>query len=137
MNQKGPSKLKTAWPIMVRHESEKTAWPIMVRVRSTPDDSDYGTAGYDPPQMIVIVGRQEAIRIFIAYVAHKNMVVYQMDVKTAFLNGILCEEVYVSDPDRFIDQDNPNHVYKLNKALYGLKQAPRAWYDLLSLFILS
>ncbi|GJW59994.1 retrovirus-related pol polyprotein from transposon TNT 1-94 [Tanacetum coccineum] len=60
-----------------------------------------------------------------------------MDVKTAFLNGILHEEVYVSQPDRFVDQDNPNHVYKLKKALYGLKQAPRARYDLLSSFLLS
>ncbi|GKA69991.1 retrovirus-related pol polyprotein from transposon TNT 1-94, partial [Tanacetum coccineum] len=66
-----------------------------------------------------------------------NMIVYQMDVKTAFLNGILREEVYVSQPDGFVDQDNPNHVYKLKKALYGLKQAPRAWYDLLSKFLLS
>ncbi|GJU64184.1 retrovirus-related pol polyprotein from transposon TNT 1-94 [Tanacetum coccineum] len=66
-----------------------------------------------------------------------NMVVYRMDVKTAFLNGILREEVYVSQPDGFVDQDNPNHVYKLKKALYGLKQAPRAWYDLLSKFLLS
>ncbi|GJU22766.1 retrovirus-related pol polyprotein from transposon TNT 1-94 [Tanacetum coccineum] len=66
-----------------------------------------------------------------------NMIIYQMDVKTAFLNGILREEVYVSQPDGFVDQDNPNHVYKLKKALYGLKQAPRAWYDLLSKFLLS
>ncbi|GKB56531.1 retrovirus-related pol polyprotein from transposon TNT 1-94 [Tanacetum coccineum] len=57
--------------------------------------------------------------------------------KRAFLNGILREEVYVSQPDGFVDQDNPNHVYKLKKALYGLKQAPRAWYDLLSKFLLS
>nr|GEU29589.1 copia protein [Tanacetum cinerariifolium] len=56
-----------------------------------------------------------------------NMTVYQIDVKKAFLNGILREEVYVSQPDRFVDQDNPNHVYKLKKALYGLKQAPRTW----------
>nr|GEW54970.1 putative copia-type Pol polyprotein [Tanacetum cinerariifolium] len=70
--------------------------------------------------------RLEAIRIFLAYAAHKNMAVYQMDVKTAFLNGNLREEVYVSQPDAFVDQDNPNHVYKLKKALYGLKQAPRA-----------
>ncbi|GJU68703.1 retrovirus-related pol polyprotein from transposon TNT 1-94 [Tanacetum coccineum] len=63
-----------------------------------------------------------------------NMIVYQMDVKTAFLNGILREEVYVSQPDRFVDPDNPNHVYRLKKALYGLKQAPRAWYDLLLSF---
>ncbi|GKB94359.1 retrovirus-related pol polyprotein from transposon TNT 1-94 [Tanacetum coccineum] len=72
------------------------------------------------------VARLEAIRIFIAYVAHKNMKVYQMDVKTAFLNGILREEVYVSQPDGFVDQYNHNHVYKLKKSLYGLKQAPRA-----------
>nr|GEZ60346.1 retrovirus-related Pol polyprotein from transposon TNT 1-94 [Tanacetum cinerariifolium] len=83
------------------------------------------------------VARLEAIRIFLAYAVHKNVVVYQMDVKTAFLNGNLREEVYVSQPDGFVDQDNPNHVYKLKKALYGLKQAPRAWYDMLSSFLLS
>nr|GFB18178.1 uncharacterized mitochondrial protein AtMg00810-like [Tanacetum cinerariifolium] len=60
-----------------------------------------------------------------------------MDVKTAFLNGILREEVYVSQPDRFVDQDNPIYVYKLKKALYGLKQAPCAWYDMLSSFSIS
>nr|GFC26750.1 retrovirus-related Pol polyprotein from transposon TNT 1-94 [Tanacetum cinerariifolium] len=68
----------------------------------------------------------EAIRIFQAYAAQKNMIVYQMDMKTAFLNGNLREEVYVNQPDGFVDADNPNHVYKLNKSLYGLKQAPRA-----------
>nr|GFB01004.1 retrovirus-related Pol polyprotein from transposon TNT 1-94 [Tanacetum cinerariifolium] len=70
------------------------------------------------------VARLEAIRIFLAYAAHKNMVVYQMDVKTAFLNGNFWEDVYVSQSDGFVDPDNPNHVYKLKKALYGLKQAP-------------
>ncbi|GKB20318.1 retrovirus-related pol polyprotein from transposon TNT 1-94 [Tanacetum coccineum] len=75
--------------------------------------------------------------IFLAFAAHMNMIVYQMDVKMTFLNGILCEEVYVSQPDRFVDPNNPNHVYRLKKALYGLKQAPRAWYDLLSSFLLS
>ncbi|GJV13344.1 retrovirus-related pol polyprotein from transposon TNT 1-94 [Tanacetum coccineum] len=83
------------------------------------------------------VARLEAIRIFLAFAAHMNMVVYQMDVKTAFLNGNLREEVYVSQPDGFVDKDNPNHVYKLKKALYGLKQAPRAWYDMLSSFVIS
>ncbi|GKF63945.1 retrovirus-related pol polyprotein from transposon TNT 1-94, partial [Tanacetum coccineum] len=66
-----------------------------------------------------------------------NMVVYQMDVKTAFLNCNLREEVYVSQPDGFVDLDNPNHVYKLKKALYGLKQAPCAWYDMFSSFLIS
>ncbi|GJS94120.1 RNA-directed DNA polymerase, eukaryota, reverse transcriptase zinc-binding domain protein [Tanacetum coccineum] len=72
-----------------------------------------------------------------SYVAHMNMIVYQMDVKMTFLNGILREEVYVCQSNEFVDQDNPNHVYKLKKALYGLKQAPHAWYDLLSKFLLS
>nr|GEV89725.1 retrovirus-related Pol polyprotein from transposon TNT 1-94 [Tanacetum cinerariifolium] len=82
--------------------------------------------GIDFEESFAPVARLEAIWIFLAYAAHKNMVVYQMDVKTAFLNGNLREEVYVSQPDGFVDQDNPNHVYKLKKALYGLKQAPRA-----------
>ncbi|GKC36263.1 retrovirus-related pol polyprotein from transposon TNT 1-94 [Tanacetum coccineum] len=73
------------------------------------------------------VARIEAIHIFVAYATHKNMTIYQMDVKMAFLNGKLKEEVYVSQPGGFVDQDNPSHVYKLKKALYGLKQAPRAW----------
>ncbi|GJW37096.1 retrovirus-related pol polyprotein from transposon TNT 1-94 [Tanacetum coccineum] len=65
------------------------------------------------------------------------MIVYQMDVKTGFLNDVLREEVYVSQPEGFVDQDHPNYVYRLKKALYGLKQAPRAWYDMLSKFLLS
>nr|GEX87309.1 hypothetical protein [Tanacetum cinerariifolium] len=93
--------------------------------------------GIDFEESFAPVARLEAIRIFLAYAAHKNMVVYQMDVKTAFLNGNLREEVYVSQSDGFVDQDNPNHVYKLKKALYGLKQASRTWYDMLSSFLLS
>ncbi|GJX37350.1 retrovirus-related pol polyprotein from transposon TNT 1-94 [Tanacetum coccineum] len=65
------------------------------------------------------------------------MTIYQMDVKTAFLNDELCEVVYVTQPEGFVDQDKPNHVYRLKKALYGLKQVPRAWYDMLSSFLLS
>ncbi|GJY91170.1 retrovirus-related pol polyprotein from transposon TNT 1-94 [Tanacetum coccineum] len=83
--------------------------------------------GIDFEESFALVARLDAIRIFLAYAAHMNMIVYQMDVKTAFLNGILREEVYVSQPDGFVDQDNLNHVYKLKKALHGLKQAPRAW----------
>ncbi|GJZ78931.1 putative ribonuclease H-like domain-containing protein [Tanacetum coccineum] len=82
------------------------------------------------------VARIEAICIFVANAAHKNMTIYQMDVKTAFLNGELKEEVYVSQPEGFVDQDNPSHVYKLKKALYGLKQAPHAWYDMLLSFLI-
>ncbi|GKF56587.1 retrovirus-related pol polyprotein from transposon TNT 1-94 [Tanacetum coccineum] len=65
------------------------------------------------------------------------MTIYQMDVKIAFLNGELKEEVYVSQPGGFVDQDNPSHMYKLKKALYSLKQAPRAWYDMMSSFLIS
>nr|GEW04512.1 hypothetical protein [Tanacetum cinerariifolium] len=90
-----------------------------------------------PDKVMVITLKLEAIRIFLASAAHKNMVVYQMDIKTVFLNGNLREEVYVSQPDGFVDPDNPNHVYKLKKALYGLKQALRAWYDMLSSFLIS
>nr|GFC95693.1 retrovirus-related Pol polyprotein from transposon TNT 1-94 [Tanacetum cinerariifolium] len=93
--------------------------------------------GIDFEESFALVARLEAIRIFLAYAAHMNMVVYQMDVKTTFLNGNLREEVYVSQPDGFVDPDNPNHLYKLKKALYGLKQALRAWYDMLSSFLLS
>ncbi|GKD01277.1 retrovirus-related pol polyprotein from transposon TNT 1-94 [Tanacetum coccineum] len=79
----------------------------------------------------------EAIRIFLAYAAHKSFTVFQMDVKTAFLHGTLKEDVYVCQPEGFIDVDHPSHVYRLKKALYGLKQAPRAWYDELSMFLLQ
>nr|GEV20291.1 retrovirus-related Pol polyprotein from transposon TNT 1-94 [Tanacetum cinerariifolium] len=79
--------------------------------------------GIDLEESFALVARIEAIRIFLAYAAHKSFSVFQMDVKTTFLHG-------------FIDVDHPSHVYKLKKALYGLKQAPRAWYDELSMFLL-
>nr|GEU95862.1 hypothetical protein [Tanacetum cinerariifolium] len=78
----------------------------------------------------------EAIKIFLAYAAHKSFTVFQMDVKTAFLHGRLKEDVYMCQPKGFIDADHPSHVYKLKKALYGLKQALRVWYDELSMFLL-
>nr|GEW95572.1 retrovirus-related Pol polyprotein from transposon TNT 1-94 [Tanacetum cinerariifolium] len=83
------------------------------------------------------VSRIEAIRLFLAYAAHKNFTVFQMDVKTTFLNGILKEEVYVGQPPDFVSKQYPDHVYALDKALYGLKQAPRAWYDVLSQFLIE
>ncbi|GJT03589.1 retrovirus-related pol polyprotein from transposon TNT 1-94 [Tanacetum coccineum] len=93
--------------------------------------------GIDFEESFAPVARIEAIRIFVANAAHKNMTIYQMDVKTAFLNGELKEEVYVSQPEGFINQDNPSHVYKLKKALYGLKKALRVWYDMISSFLIS
>ncbi|GKD86799.1 retrovirus-related pol polyprotein from transposon TNT 1-94 [Tanacetum coccineum] len=93
--------------------------------------------GIDFEESFAPVARLEAVRVFIAYAAHKNITIFQMDVKTAFLNGPLKEEVYVSQPDGFIDPEFPDHVYRLKKALYGLKQAPRAWYDRLSSFLIE
>ncbi|GJR47695.1 integrase, catalytic region, zinc finger, CCHC-type containing protein [Tanacetum coccineum] len=82
--------------------------------------------GIDFEESFAPVARIEAIRIFIANSASKNMTIYQMDVKTTFLNGELKEEGYVSQPEGFVDPDHPTHVYRLKKALYGLKQAPQA-----------
>ncbi|GJZ71738.1 retrovirus-related pol polyprotein from transposon TNT 1-94, partial [Tanacetum coccineum] len=93
--------------------------------------------GIDFEESFAPVARIEAVLIFVANAAYKNMIIYQMDVKTAFLNGELKEEVYVSQPEGFVNQDNPSHVYKLKKALYGLKQAPRAWYNMMSSFLIS
>ena len=83
------------------------------------------------------VARLEAIRILLAYACAHNIKLYQMDVKSAFLNGYINEEVYVEQPPSFEDEKKPDHVYKLKKALNGLKQAPRAWYEGLRDFLLS
>ncbi|KAJ9538998.1 hypothetical protein OSB04_031731 [Centaurea solstitialis] len=93
--------------------------------------------GIDYDQTFAPVARLEAIRMFQAYAAYKDFTVFQMDVKTAFLYGHLKEEVYVSQPEGFVDPDHPDYVYVLDKALYGLKQAPRAWYEELSTYLLS
>nr|GEY33518.1 retrovirus-related Pol polyprotein from transposon TNT 1-94 [Tanacetum cinerariifolium] len=93
--------------------------------------------GIDFEESFAPVAGLEAVRIFIAYAAHKSFPIYHMDVKTAFLNGPLKEEVYVAQPDGFVDLDHPEKVYRLRKALYGLKQASRAWYDELSKFLTS
>ncbi|GKF36422.1 retrovirus-related pol polyprotein from transposon TNT 1-94 [Tanacetum coccineum] len=93
--------------------------------------------GIDFKESFALVAMLEAVRLFVVYVAHKSFPIYQMDVNTAFLNGPLKKEVYVNQPDRFIDPHHPDKVYRLKKALYGLKQAPRAWYDKLSNFLVS
>nr|GEY35420.1 hypothetical protein [Tanacetum cinerariifolium] len=87
--------------------------------------------------LIMMRRLHRAIRLFLAYAAHKNFTFFQMDVKTAFLNEILKEEVYVGQPPGFVSKQYPDHVYALDKALYGLKQAPRAWYDVLSQFLIE
>ncbi|GJS36819.1 retrovirus-related pol polyprotein from transposon TNT 1-94 [Tanacetum coccineum] len=93
--------------------------------------------GIDFEESFTPVARMEAIKMFLAYAAHKSFIVFQMDVKTAFLHGMLKEDVHVCQPEGFIDADHPSHVYKLKKSLYGLKQAPKAWYDKLLKFLLQ
>ncbi|KAI3700454.1 hypothetical protein L2E82_45084 [Cichorium intybus] len=91
--------------------------------------------GIDYEETFAPVARLESVRIFLAYAAHKNIDVYQMDVKCAFLNGDLEETVFVEQPPGFESKTHPNHCYVLDKAVYGLKQAPRAWYETLTKFL--
>ncbi|GJY05804.1 putative ribonuclease H-like domain-containing protein [Tanacetum coccineum] len=93
--------------------------------------------GIDYDEVFAPVARIEAIRIFLAFASYMGFIVYQMDVKSAFLYGKIDEEVYVSQPPGFIDPKYPQKVYKVVKALYGLHQAPRAWYATLSTFLLK
>ncbi|GKF28163.1 putative ribonuclease H-like domain-containing protein [Tanacetum coccineum] len=92
-----------------------------------------GQIDYD--EVFAPVARIEAIRLFLAYASFKDFVVYQMDVKSAFLYGKIEEEVYVCQPPGFVDPEFPNRVYKVKKTLYGLHQAPRAWYETLSTYL--
>nr|GEX45051.1 opie2 pol protein [Tanacetum cinerariifolium] len=110
----------------------------IIRNKSRPVAKGYAQKeGVDFKESFAPVAWLEAVRLFIAYVAHKSFTVYQMDVKTVFLYGPLKEEVYVNQPDGFVDPYHPDKVYRIKKALYGLKQALRAWYDELSKFLLS
>ncbi|GKE90058.1 retrovirus-related pol polyprotein from transposon TNT 1-94, partial [Tanacetum coccineum] len=93
--------------------------------------------GIDFEESFAPVAHLEAVRLFVAYTTHKSFPIYQMDVKTTFLNSPLKGEVYVAQPDGFVDSDHPEKVNRLRKTLYGLKQAPRAWYDELSNFLMS
>nr|GEV21618.1 hypothetical protein [Tanacetum cinerariifolium] len=114
--------------------------PVQEAVESSSHNIAKGYAqeeGIDFEESFAPVARFEAVRIFVAYAAHKSFPIYQMDMKTGFLNGPLKEEVYVAQPDGLVDPDHPEEVYRLRKALYGLKQAPRAWYDELSKFLIS
>ncbi|GJW38199.1 putative ribonuclease H-like domain-containing protein [Tanacetum coccineum] len=93
--------------------------------------------GIDYDEVFAHVARIEAIRLFLAYASFKDFVVYQMDVKSAFLYGKIKEEVYVCQSPGFEDPDFLDRVYKVEKALYGLHQAPRAWYETLSTYLLD
>ncbi|GJT28088.1 retrovirus-related pol polyprotein from transposon TNT 1-94 [Tanacetum coccineum] len=126
--------LTLKWLFKNKHDEENTVIQNKTRlvVRGYRQEE-----GIDFEEPFAPIARMQAIRIFLAYVAHKSFIVFQMDVKTAFLHGTLKEDVYVCQPEGFIDADHPSHVYKLKKALYGLKQAPRAWYDELSMFLLQ
>jgi hypothetical protein len=93
--------------------------------------------GLDFDETYAPVARHESIRILLAYATYNIFKLYQMDVKSAFLNSPIKEEVYVEQPPGFEDSEYPSHVYKLSKALYGLKQAPRAWYECLRNFLIT
>jgi hypothetical protein len=93
--------------------------------------------GLDFDETYAPVARLESIRILLAYATYHGFKLYEMDVKSTFLNGPIKEEVYVEQPPDFEDSEYPTHVYNLSKALYGLKQAPRAWYECLRYFLLT
>ncbi|GJT50992.1 retrovirus-related pol polyprotein from transposon TNT 1-94 [Tanacetum coccineum] len=103
-------------------------WKLVEHPNKSRLVANYGQEeGIDFEESFAPVARLKAVRIFMPYAAHKNFPIYQMDVKTTFLNSPLKEEVFISQPDGFVDPNFPNHVYHLKKALYTLKQVPRAW----------
>nr|GFB91350.1 Gag-Pol polyprotein [Tanacetum cinerariifolium] len=126
--------INLTWLWKNKHDEENT----VIRNKSRLVAKGYAQKeGVDFEESFAPVARLEAVRLFITYAAHKSFTIYQMDVKTAFLYGPLKEEVYVNQPDGFVDPYHPDKVYRLKKALYELKQAPKAWYDELSKFLLS
>nr|GEW50420.1 retrovirus-related Pol polyprotein from transposon TNT 1-94 [Tanacetum cinerariifolium] len=119
----GKSVIKTKWIF----KNEKDERSLVIRNKARLVAVGYPQQeGIDSDETFAPVTRMEAIRLFLAYAAHKDFTIFQMDVKTMFLNGILKEEVYVGRPLGFVSKQYPDHVYALAKALYGLKQAPRA-----------
>nr|GEU81023.1 retrovirus-related Pol polyprotein from transposon TNT 1-94 [Tanacetum cinerariifolium] len=130
----GNTIIKTKW--IFKNKKDESSLVIQNKARlvavgySQQEDIDYD-------ETFAPVARIKAIRLFLAYVAHKDFTVFQMDVKIVFLNRILKEELYVGQPLGFVSKQYPDHVYALDNALYGLKQAPRAWYDVLSQFLIE
>ncbi|GJX44690.1 retrovirus-related pol polyprotein from transposon TNT 1-94 [Tanacetum coccineum] len=118
--------IKVKWIWKNKTDAENT----VIQNKSRLVAKGYGQEeGIDFEESFASVTRLEAVRIFVAYAAHKNFPIFQIDVKTVFLNSLLKEEVFVQQPDGFVDPDFPNHVYHLKKALYGLKQASWAWIE--------
>nr|GEZ60315.1 hypothetical protein [Tanacetum cinerariifolium] len=130
----GKTIIKTKW--IFKNKKDESSLVIQNKARLVAVGySQQEGINYD--ETFAPVARIEAIRLFLAFVAHKDFTVFQMDVKTTFLNGILKEEVYVGQPPGFVSNKYLDHVYALDKALYGLIQAPRAWYDILSQFLIE
>nr|GEZ21591.1 retrovirus-related Pol polyprotein from transposon TNT 1-94 [Tanacetum cinerariifolium] len=130
----GKTIIKTKW--IFKNKKDESSLVIrnkamLVAVRYSQQE------GIDYDESFAPVARIEAICLFLAYVAHKDFIVFQMDVKTTFLNENLKEEVYVGQPPGFVSKQYTDHVYALDKALYGLKQAPQACYDVLLQFLIE
>nr|GEU49806.1 retrovirus-related Pol polyprotein from transposon TNT 1-94 [Tanacetum cinerariifolium] len=130
----GKTIIKTEW--IFKNKKDESSLVIQNKVRLVAVGY-YQQEGINYDETFSLVARIKAIHLFLAYAAHKDFIVFQMDVKTVFLNEILKEEVYVGQPPGFVSKQYPDHVYALDKALYGMKQAPRAWYDVLSQFLIN
>ncbi|WVZ63396.1 hypothetical protein U9M48_013031 [Paspalum notatum var. saurae] len=131
---KGVRVIGTKWVFRNKQDDEGN----IVRNKARLVAKEYSQVeGIDFGESFPPVARLEAIRFLLACATHHDMKLYQMDVKSAFLNGYINELVYVGQPPGFEDPNNPNHVYRLSKALYGLKQAPRAWYERLRDFLIE
>ncbi|GJQ97830.1 putative ribonuclease H-like domain-containing protein [Tanacetum coccineum] len=123
---------------LLQFKNKKDKIGIMIRNKARLVAQGYTQEeGIDYDEVFALVARIEAIRLFLAYASFKDFVVYQMDVKSAFLYGKIKKEVYVCQPPGFEDSDFPDRVYKVEKALYGLHQAPKAWYETLSTYLLD
>nr|GEV00359.1 hypothetical protein [Tanacetum cinerariifolium] len=135
--------VSTAEPKNIKEAMTDSAWiededQTVIRNKARLVAKGYAQeGGIDFEESFALGARLEAVRTFVAYAAHKSFLIYQMDVKKAFLNIPLNEEVYVAQSDGFVDPDHPDKVYRLRKALYVLNQASKAWYDELSNFLMS
>ncbi|GJW24490.1 putative ribonuclease H-like domain-containing protein [Tanacetum coccineum] len=136
LSQEEPKKRAIGTKWVYRNKKDKRG--IVIRNKARLVSQGYTQEeGIDYDEVFAPVARIEAIRLFLAYASFKDFIVYQMDVKSAFLYGKIEEEVYVCQPPGFEDPEFPDKVYKVEKALYGLHQAPRAWYDTLSTYLLD